>query len=262
MQEPTVDIPREEILTLQNKKVEKLIREFGVLPPSVQTLQEAIGIIEKGLPFTKSIDFEETEGMISSGRLKTNKDSGNGTEDITYASVVLNKGYGPVAVILSPEVMQRGQFTAFCVDNLSTYIQHRIKEEKLSRAQVMEEYTLTSEELKEMFAYCLASFTDKPPNIYYSIKEIEDKLRFLTFDIGLPYIDTRDIVRIYGKTGHSILTKEQYSSLAKLANTHNIPIEELYLPYTGVSNPHGNEIAERLTKEFLIPDKFKPALKL
>lgn len=258
--EPTADIPSPEIL-FKHPKVEHLIKEFGLLPPSQNTLQEVKDIFALGLPLTKSMKVEAAMDFLTNGILLTDKTKGTGTMDVLYTSAVVNKGYGPVAAIISPSVMKENRFTGFCVDDCSTYVTHRCKTERLSRSEIMQDYTLTPDELKEMFAYCLASFTDQPPYLYYSIKKMEESLRFIRFDIGLPRIELQDIVKTYTKTGHSDLSKEQSDHFKMLAEQKNIPFEELYLIYNGSSFPHGTEITNRTMDQYHIPQKFRDTLR-
>lgn len=187
---------------LSDPKVRSLISEFNVIPPSEKTLKRVREIWESGLCLTKSMSIDAAEYLFSQGLLKPAseiKGSGGGFSQIFF-SVAFNKGYGPIAVSLKPEVIRSDRTTAAIIDHASTYMTHQMKVgTKEEEDKIMERYRLNHDQFKTLFTFYLASFVDNPPESTYSWKHQEEKLRFITFDVFMQKLNLDDVEMIFIK---------------------------------------------------------------
>ncbi len=249
-------------------KVVQLIEEFGLLPPTEQAYAEINAILKQGLPLVKSLSEAATVELITNGRLLSEKARAGEGFNVIYVSILQNKGYGPITLVLSPDILVEGRFEAYCIDHASTYLKHQVnleitsdddsyeKIEELER-KLMEKYTLTPQEFAVFYSYCVASLVENEEEYVFD-DLYEEKLRFITFDIGLPEIQITDVVAVLYKQGWGNVAVDvvQLQRLCLAKNKDFLTIEKRPV---GSQDIYGQEaaITTLMMEQFNVPVKYQ-----
>lgn len=232
---PSSDIqtlPKGEFLQFPHK-VQSLINEFKLPLPNESTYKELLQIFDRGLPFIKSVSRQAFESFVDKGELKPDE------HEVVYAAVSVSKQYGSFSLITTRTPMMSGNFKAYCVDHGSYYISNKVQEKIRSLAhqpsaselnefsreiekEIMKQYTLTPEEFRIMYAFCVSGLAD-----YESADNEEALLNrplrestpwdLITFDIGLPFLRKEDISAVFYKDGWGGTTLDEMKELLEKA---------------------------------------------
>lgn len=182
--------------SIRFEKTKRLVSEFRLKAPSFKTFQVVEKLLKKGsFPLIKTMNLDAAEYLFGQGELRPAKEMGDdeGFEGI-YTSLVVAKSYGPIAIVLNPDVLLRKEFIAYAVDHATYYVQNQITTE-MTEEDILQKYRLNSDEFFEFYAYCVASLTDHPIS-EYSQQESEI-LKFIVFDITLPIINRCDAQQVF-----------------------------------------------------------------
>lgn len=249
-------------------KVVQLIEEFGLLPPTEQAYTEINAILKQGLPLVKSLSESATVELVTNGRLLTEKARSGEGFNVIYASILQNKGYGPITLVLSPDILVEGRFEAYCIDHASTYLKDRVNLELTSdddsyekidalERTLMEKYTLNAQEFFVFYSYCVASLIENEEE-YTRDDSYEEKLRFITFDIGLPDIQITDLLAVIYKQGWGEVEvdEDQLQHLCQEKNKDFLTIEKRPV---GLQDIYGQEaaITTLMMEQFNVPVKYR-----
>ncbi|HNS65286.1 MAG TPA: hypothetical protein PKJ26_02195 [Candidatus Woesebacteria bacterium] len=249
-------------------KVVQLIEEFGLLPPTEQTYLEVKKMAEQGLPLVKSLYEDATLHLFKEGKLLSEHDRQGEGFNVIYASILLNKGYGPITLVLSPEIMMEGRFEAYCIDHASTYLSDRVNEHMsssvVSSAEIqdiendlMEKYTLNPQEFFVFYSYCVASLCENEEEYFYD-DSYEERLRFLTFDIGLPEIKVDDLLAVICKQGWGDQVVDE-DNLRDICTQKDKAFLTVGKRDYGSQSLYSQEVAitSKLMEQFQIPMKYR-----
>lgn len=258
-------------IPMESPKIKGLIEEFKIAPPSLSTYLEVNQIIRNGLPLVKSISIDAANHLLTTGRLEPSPSFTKQGFPVVYTSLVIPYGYGPISLVLDPKILAGENFTPYCLDNGSTYVQHQQEEINPGniyapgiKRKVMDKYKLTPDEFRNFFSYWMASLTDFPvENDFERYQNWRQLSGFVTFDIGVPAINLSDISDLYYKVNPSTVSLQEEQTLDKLAQSRGFHIQRIEKSKNDPI-PFGQEmtIAEILIDRFGIPEKFAKVLQM
>ena len=249
-------------------KVAQLIEEFGLLPPTEQAYTEINETLKRGLPLVKSLSEEATAHLLKSGKLLTEQARNGEGFDVIYASMLQNKAYGPITLVLSPDILLEGRFEAYCIDHASTYLKDQVNLEITSdddsyekikelERKLMEKYALTPQEFTVFYSYCVASLVENEEEYVFD-DLYEERLRFITFDIGLPEIEIADVVAVLYKQGWGDVdvNKDRLKHLCEEREKGFLTIEKRAVGSEDFYKQE-TEITNLMMEQFQVPDNFR-----
>jgi predicted nucleotidyltransferase len=259
---------------LQHSKTNALALEFELRPPHPWTFKAVSQLLEHGIPFVKSIEEDAALYLVTTGKLEIN----TAAFSVVYASVFRDRAFGPYTIVLSPDISLGEKYIGFCVDWRTTYFTDQVRAEYIRRNnqkaisfeqsdavireienELIQKYTLTPEEFREFYAYCIASIhdTSRDDNFDYTHEQYE-KQRFIMFEIGLPGILLSDVTHMHLKLDWAEYSEEKLAHIMHIAGEAHIPFDQI----KGYHGLRGGErrITDELLQKSAVPNIFHEAL--